>query len=382
MSGQSRRSSKDPILLYDSTDRSADLYWFSGFHAPDAYLAFGFGRRKLAVLSELEFNRGCKEGDFDEVLPLREWLDRAEQNREKGIGIAGVIAEIAEKEGVSRFQVPANFPLALARKLERLGVEVVVHEGELFPQRLIKSKREVSFVREGCAASAAGLERACQVLREAEIRYNRQLWWNGARLTSERLRFEVDLACMNRGARADQTIVAGGDQACDPHCRGSGPLKAGELIIVDVFPRVEKTGYFGDMTRTFLKGTPSDDQVRLVKSVRDAQKKALNAIRAGVQGSKVHRTVESHFERLGYQTGKVDGVYRGFFHSTGHGLGLEIHEGPRLGNGGAELQRGMVVTVEPGLYYPGLGGVRIEDVVCVTEDGCELLSNAPYDWIL
>ncbi len=381
MSGQNRSSSQDPVLLYDSTDRSADLHWFSGFHAPDPYVVFGFGRRKVAVLSELEFGRGCKEGDFDEVLSLREWRERAERDMGEGIGIAGVIAEVALREGVSRFQVPGNFPIALARKLETLGIEVAVPEGALFPQRLTKSKREASFVREGCAASAAGLERARQVLGESEIRHNR-LWWQGAVLTSERLRFEVDLACMRRGARADQTIVAGGDQACDPHCRGSGPLKPRELIIVDVFPRVEKTGYFGDMTRTFLKGTPGDEQVRMVKSVRDAQKKALKAIRAGVSGSKVHQCVVRHFERLGYQTGKSKGVYRGFFHSTGHGLGLEIHEEPRLGSGGQVLQSGMVVTVEPGLYYPGLGGVRIEDVVYVTEDGYELLSAAPYDWIL
>ncbi len=381
MPRQNLTSHDEPLLLYDSTDRSADLYWFSGFQAPDPFLVFGIAGRKIAVLSDLEYNRGKKEGDFDEVLSLKEWRDLAEKDMGAGVGMAGVIAEVALREGISQFRVPSSFPLGLARQLEGLGVNVVAAEEGLFPQRLIKSRKEAEAVREGCAASAAGLSRARQVLSESVIRKNR-LWWQGSVLTSERLRFEVDLACMQVGARADHTIVAGGDQACDPHCRGSGPLKPGELIIVDVFPRVEKTGYFGDMTRTFLKGTPSDAQVRLVQTVREAQKKALKAIRAGIEGSKIHQKVVQYFEKQEYLTGKSKGIYRGFFHSTGHGLGLEIHEEPRLGPGGKALQEGMVVTVEPGLYYPGLGGVRIEDVVYVTEKGVELLSSSPYEWIV
>lgn len=370
------------LLFFDSTDRSADLYYFGRFQAPDPFVAYRTPKgKKVAVLSALEYSRGLKEGEFDRIVSLEEIKEAAEKRLSVTAGYAEVIAEIAHGENIPVFRVPDTFPLGLAQKLQKLGVALEVAEGGLFPERLLKKRKEREAIREGCAASAAGLTRAAEILQESEIRKNK-IWWRGAALTSEILRFEIDLACLKLGARADQTIVAGGDQACDPHCRGSGPLRPNELIIIDVFPRVEATGYHGDLTRTYLKGTPTDAQSKLVETVRKAQTKALETIRTGVTGDQVHRKVVQYFEKKGYETRREDGEYRGFFHSTGHGLGLEIHEGPRLGPGSGELETDMVVTVEPGLYYPGLGGVRIEDVVRVTPKGAELLSDCSYHWVL
>jgi len=177
------------------------------------------------------------------------------------------------------------------------------------------------------------------------------------------------------------TIAAGGDQACDPHNRGSGPLRANELIVVDVFPRVAATGYYGDMTRTFLRGRASDAQRALVAAVRAAQLVARRAIRAGVIGRTIHQKVVDVFHQRGFETkhGKNGSV--GFFHGTGHGLGLAVHELPRIsGNVNTTLRHRSVVTVEPGLYYPGIGGCRIEDVVQVTSAQPKLLSRYHYDW--
>jgi Xaa-Pro aminopeptidase len=254
-----------------------------------------------------------------------------------------------------------------------------VSEGALFPERAIKSEREQAAVAEGNRASAAGIRAVEQVLRRAAIKSG-YLYFEGRKLTSERLRREADVACLYRGAVAAHTIVAGGDQACDPHCSGKGPLRANELIIVDVFPRVTATGYFGDMTRTFLKGRASTAQRRLVAAVREAQRMAIGSIKAGLNGSTVHRKVEEFFAREGFPTGKREKGHEGFFHGTGHGLGLEIHEYPRLGRTGGRLRAGMVTTVEPGLYYRGLGGCRIEDVVAVTGRGSEMLSRCHYRW--
>ncbi len=255
-------------------------------------------------------------------------------------------------------------------------------EGPLFPQRTIKTPAEAAAIREGNRCSACGIAAAERVLRASRIQ-GRRLIYRGAALTSERLKFAIEVACLEAGATSVNTIAAGGDQACDPHDRGSGPLRAHELIVVDVFPRVQATGYHGDMTRTFLRGRASEAQRALVAAVRAAQQAALRLIRAGVEGSAVHAAATEVFDRRGYRTTRSATRSVGFFHGTGHGLGLEVHEPPRLGaTARGALPRGAVVTVEPGLYYPGLGGCRIEDVVQVTSASPRMLSRFHYRWEL
>jgi Xaa-Pro aminopeptidase len=161
--------------------------------------------------------------------------------------------------------------------------------------------------------------------------------------------------------------VACGRQGCDPHEEGHGVLRANEPIILDVFPRSQKTGYFGDITRTVVKGRASEPVRKLYDTVARAQDLAFETIESGVRGAEVHRAVKDLFDREGYRTGRNHGCLQGFFHGTGHGLGLELHEAPRLAPTSEDVLRaGHVVTVEPGLYYPGLGGVRLEDVALVT----------------
>jgi Xaa-Pro aminopeptidase len=171
------------------------------------------------------------------------------------------------------------------------------------------------------------------------------------------------------------TIVAGGDQACDPHERGYGALYADSLIILDVFPRDAKTGYFGDMTRTVLRGRASEAQRKLWETVKAGQALALKRVKAGVDGMTIHKAIQELFAARGFPTEVRNGRRVGFFHGTGHGLGLEIHEHPRLQK--VVLKDRQVLTVEPGLYYPGVGGAREEDVVVVTKTGCRILSRFP-----
>jgi len=194
-------------------------------------------------------------------------------------------------------------------------------------------------------------------------------------LTSEILRAEIDSTILRAGGVPTGTIVAGGDQACDPHERGSGPLYVNSLIILDVFPRDAKTGYFGDLTRTVMHGRASEAQRKLWETVKAGQALALKKIRAGVDGMTIHEAIQDFFAQRGFPTQVREGRRVGFFHGTGHGLGLEIHEYPRLQK--VTLEEREVLTVEPGLYYPGLGGVRQEDVVVVTKNGCRMLSHFP-----
>ena len=215
--------------------------------------------------------------------------------------------------------------------------------------------------------------RAMEVLKASKSGAGKKLMWSGKTLTSEVLRAEIDSAILRAGGLPANTIVAGGNQACDPHERGSGPLKANSLIILDIFPRDAKSGYFGDMTRTVVRGRASDGQRRLWEAVREGQELALRKMKPGVDGLELHNAVKQFFTDRGFPTEVRDGKQVGFFHGTGHGLGLEIHEFPRFQK--TVFKVGQVLTVEPGLYYPGLGGVRIEDVAVVTKSGNRLLSR-------
>ena len=370
-----------PPLLYASTHHSADLLYYGRVDVHDPFLAFGLpDGTKVTVQSALEFGRVKKTGGFDRVLPLEEWRTRTRAKFGPKAGIPEIIATVVRGHGLRRFRVPDDFPAHLYVKLTKLGLRLDLAGGLLFPEREIKTAREAAHIREGNRLCSTGFHVAEQILRSARIK-GRTLVHRGKVLTSEGLRFALETAIREQGGDPRDTIVAGGDQACDPHERGSGPLRPHELIIIDIFPRVLATGYHGDMTRTYLKGRPREVQRRLVATVRVAQQRALRAIRAGVDGREVHRAVTACFEDAGYETRHGKGGSVGFFHGTGHGLGLEVHDPGRISPAvSAPLKPGSVLTVEPGLYYPGLGGCRWEDVVQVTATGSKMLSKHPYQW--
>lgn len=364
-------------LLYADTTRSADMLYFGRFSVPDPFIAFAARGKKIAVLNALEFGRAQKSSGFDTVLPLEPWLDKARAKSPKA-GAAEVIGLLARHYKLRAFDVASDFPIALADKLRAVGLKLTPVPA-LFPDREIKTPAEAAAIREGNRCSAAGIAAAEHLLRRSKIKTGK-LVLDGQPLTSERLKTAIEIACLEAGALSTDTIAAGGDQACDPHERGHGPLRARELIVIDVFPRVTATGYHGDMTRTFLKGRASEKQHHLVAAVRTAQLAALDVIRAGVNGRHVHQQCLNTFERHGFETKRTSKGSVGFFHGTGHGLGLDIHETPRVSTVDYVLKKGSVVTVEPGLYYPGLGGCRIEDVVQVTDTKPKLLSSFHYDW--
>ncbi len=364
-------------LLYADTARSADMLYFGRFSVPDPFIALSVRGQKVAVLNALEFGRAKKSAAFDTVLPLEPWLEKARAKDSKA-GVPEVIALLANHYKLRTFDVASEFPLALADKLRALGLQLTPVPA-LFPEREIKTTAEAAAIREGNRCSALGIGAAEALLRRSKIKAGK-LILDGKPLTSERLKIAVEIACLEAGALSIDTIAAGGDQGCDPHERGHGPLRANELIVVDVFPRVTATGYHGDMTRTFLKGRASAKQHDLVNAVRTAQLAALDAVRAGVNGRHVHQQCLNVFERHGFETKRTPKGSVGFFHGTGHGLGLDVHELPRMSSVDYTLKKGSVVTVEPGLYYPGLGGCRIEDVVQVTDGKPKLLSSFHYDW--
>ncbi len=367
-------------LLYADTHSCPDMLYFGRVEVHDPFIALGVRGKKITVQSPLELGRVRKTGAFDLVLSRETWLTRAQEIYGPKAGVAEIIAALAAEYRLRHFRVPDDFPGALYVKLTKLGLKLHFAAGLMFPEREIKSAWEAACIREGNRLCAVGYVTAEKILRAARIK-GRMLVHRGRVLTSEGLRFALETAIREQGGDPRDTIVAGGNQACDPHDQGSGPLRPNELIILDIFPRVVKTGYYGDMTRTYLKGRPSEAQRKLVATVREAQKRATKVIRAGVDGRLVHRAVTDCFAAAGYETrhGKTGSV--GFFHGTGHGLGLAVHDPGRMSPVVAyPLKKGSVMTVEPGLYYPGLGGCRWEDVVQVTATGTKPLSKHPYDW--
>jgi len=370
-----RRKPKPTRLIVAASDTDPDMLYATRFWAPDPFIFLERDGKRTLVLSDLEIDRARKQARADEFVMFSELEKEVQGKSKKAPPYEKVVAHFLKKRGVRSAIVPANFPLRYAEELAAQKIHLRAANGLFWPERETKSRREVQLMERALRITEVGLRRALEVLKASRPSRGKRLHWGGRPLTSEMLRAEIDSAVLRAGGIPAGTIVAGGDQACDPHERGHGPLYADSLIILDVFPRDAKTGYFGDMTRTVVRGRASEAQRKLWETVKAGQALALKTIKAGTDGMTIHRAIQDLFARCGFPTEVRNGRRVGFFHGTGHGLGLEIHEQPRLQK--IVLKEGQVLTVEPGLYYPGLGGARLEDVVLVTKTGCKILSRFP-----
>jgi len=366
----------DNLLLVADSEHDANMLYAVGLFVPDPFIYLRLRGRESIVLSDLEIDRARREVAHCRALSLSKYQEQLRASGVKSPGHAQVIAAILRERRIRRVRVPPNFPLGLALELKRLRVNVATASGHFFPQRELKQPGEVKKISAALMMAEVGMSEAMQVLRATKIGRDRRLLHHNVPLTSEKLRSVIDCAILQANGLAANTIVAGGKQGCDPHERGFGHLRAHEPIIIDIFPRSQKTGYFGDITRTVVRGRASEAVRRLYDTVQRGQSIAFKKVRAGVPTREVHGAVVNYFEQQGYPTGRRKGRMEGFFHGTGHGLGLEIHEAPRMGQfSQGKLTAGQVVTIEPGLYYPELGGVRLEDVALVTSNGARNLTR-------
>ena len=357
---------KDLLIVADS-ERDANMLYAVRMFVPDPFIYLRIRGSNIVVMSDLEIDRARVQAPHCHVASLSQFQQKLRRTGRKSLGFARIIRAILKEHKVSKVYVPSNFPLGLANELDKLDVRIKVKENGFFPKREIKTADEVKKISAALIMAEVGLSEAIQALKVSKIAKNRKLMYRNAPLTSEKLRSIIDTAVIQASGLASHTIVAGGRQACDPHESGYGPLRANEPIILDIFPRSQKTGYYGDITRTVVRGRASEAVHKMYETVLRGQKVAFNMMRPGTETSKIHEAVQQLFVKAGFKTGRVDGRMQGYFHGTGHGLGLEIHEAPRVGSASlGKLKAGQVVTVEPGLYYPDLGGVRLEDVALVT----------------
>jgi Xaa-Pro aminopeptidase len=363
-------------LLYAASETDADMLYATGFFAPDPFLFVQAGGRRTVVMSDLEMDRAKKQARVDRVLSWTRIAKRVEE-RGRRATVAEVVARVLRDLGVRRAEVPRAFPLGLAMEVDALGIRLDLVEDPFWPEREFKTAAEVRAIEAALRAAEGGLAAGIAALRSCRIGRDGYLRRHGRRFTAEDLRAAVNTRIMGEGCVPSHTICAPGDQAVDPHEEGRGPIRAHTPVVMDIFPRSEKTGYFGDLTRTVVRGRASARLHEVYAIVHEGVRIGHARLRAGVEGRQIHEEIQALFDRQGYRTGLRGGRMQGFFHGTGHGLGLEIHEPPSISKRPGALRAGHVVTVEPGLYYLGLGGVRIEDVALVTRTGSRNLTRAP-----
>lgn len=377
------KKSDPPVLMVGKSITNANLYYATGFLAPDSFAYISAEGKTYVLVSSMEKGRADKESKVDRVISDEEYglYEKMKATGDPDGAYADVLAELLKDIKTKSVSVPGHFPLKLAENLRARGIKIAVAELKIEEQRLIKSKEEISHIEKAQRVNEKGMAKAESLFKASTVK-DGILHYKGKPLTAEQVQREIEVVFVKNGFETTDSIVAAGPGAADPHFTGAGPIHANQMIVVDIFPFGKKDRYFADMTRTFVKGKPTKKMREMYDLVLEAQLTAIEAVKEGVTGKYVDDQVCDIFEKHGYGTPRTKSK-TGYIHSTGHGVGLEIHEAPRLSQTGVKtLKAGMVVTVEPGLYDPAVGGVRIEDLVVVTRTGCKNLTKYPKELII
>jgi Xaa-Pro aminopeptidase len=372
------------VLIHGDTMRSPEARHEVPVAIPDPILYVERNGDRHAIVGSFEVPRLAHLRDrlnahAPEEFGLDEFLEQG-MGREEAV--LQSLVRAARELGVTEAVVPHTFGLELADALRASGIQVRADRALFAGRRRAKNDAELAGIRRAQKAAEAGMTAGRDLLRRADAR-DGALFLDGEPLTCERIKADVEAAFNAHDASAEESIVSHGAQTAIGHDMGSGHVRAGEAVVFDLFPRDRESGCYADMTRTFVVGDVPDELREYHRLVKQALDEALAAIRPGVTGHDLMQATCDLFHEAGYPTplhkqpGEV--LADGFFHGLGHGVGLEVHEPPRLSRNGEELIPGDVVTVEPGLYRNGFGGVRLEDLVLVTEDGCENLTSFPYN---
>jgi Xaa-Pro aminopeptidase len=372
------------LLIFGDTDRCPELRHELPLHVGDAFVYAETGGRRVAVVWSNEGDRISVVEPSVEIVPSE--TISVDDLIEAGVDYYEIDAAHAVRSvqslGITRARVPGAFPLQVADALRAAGIELVTDQRFFDLRRRRKTELELDGIRRATRGAEAGMRAIAELLARSEAGDGgRSL--DGEPLTSELLRDAADAAFAEHGCRGDDMIVAHGAQAADGHHQGAGRLANDDVIVCDLFPRDLESTCFSDMTRTFSVGTADPELARWHEHTLAALEHVRGLVAPGADGAELYREVCRFYEGLGYPTrlsapeGTV--LREGFNHGLGHGVGLDVHEAPALSKRGHELMAGDVITLEPGLYRHGFGGVRLEDLVLVTDDGCETLTEFPYD---
>jgi Xaa-Pro aminopeptidase len=372
------------VLIHGDTVRSPELRHEVPVVIPDAFLYAEKDGRRTVVLHSLEIPRVREEAPELEIVPLEQLgADQLYTQGKQGWEIELELALRACRElGITQAIVPAGFPLGHADHLRANGVEIGVDRDFFNDRRRSKNETELRGIRNAQRACEAALDASRELLRRAQANGG-GLEVDGEPLTSERLKRVIEEVFADHGVEGSDMIVAHGPQAAVGHNMGSGQIAPSEPIVFDLFPKDKATGCYADMTRTYVVGEPPEELQQWYDLVKQALEVSTAGVKPGVNGRSLYEQVCTIFQNAGYKTqlnkepGEV--LEDGFFHGLGHGVGLEVHELPNMGRVGHDLVPGDVITIEPGLYRSGYGGLRLEDLVLVTKDGYEVITDYPYE---
>jgi Xaa-Pro aminopeptidase len=372
------------VLIHGDTIRSPELRHEVPVPIPDAFLYAEKDGRRVAILHSLEIPRVRDDAPGLEIVPLEQLgTDELFAQGMQGWQIELEVALRACRElALERAVVPPSFPLGHADYLRANGIDISIDRDIFNNRRRSKNVTEIEGIRRAQRACEAALDASRELLRNAQPN-GAGLEVDGDPLTCERIKRVIEDVFADHGVEGSDMIVSHGPQTAVGHNQGSGQIAANEPIVFDLFPRDQATGCYSDMTRTYVVGEPSGEVKEWYELVKRALETSTAEVKPGVNGRELFALVCDQFHEAGYKTqlhkepGEV--LEDGFFHSLGHGVGLEVHELPSLGRAGQDLVPGDVITIEPGLYRAGYGGLRLEDIVLVTADGCEVLTNYPYD---
>ena len=366
------------LIYSNSSTAKNDVKYISGFDAPDPVLLFCFPNQILLFVSEMEKGRAIKEVNKNVKVVSPSDITIRKKPSPKNIDY---ILEILKIKKIKKINVDREFPVWIYEFLKRkISVEVV--DLSVRKRRRKKSITEIDNIRYCQKIASLAVKVAIKTIEMSTIKNDKSLFLKGKSLTSEVVKKEVQKFLLDKEFSGQDIIIAGGSQSADPHERGSGKLFANSPIIIDIFPRNEKTKYWGDMTRTVCKGNPSPELLKMYKAVLFAQKRAIYSLKDGVNGADIHNSIVNFFDKSGFFTSMNNGIPSGFIHGTGHGVGLDIHESPRINSSKEKLKEGDIITIEPGLYYPSIGGVRIEDLILVQKNGYSVLGTCTKKFII
>jgi Xaa-Pro aminopeptidase len=371
------------VLIWADTLRSPEMRHEVPVVVPDPFLYVEREGERHVVITPFEVERvQGHDGLQPHAVEEFGWDDLVKQGipmEEVGLGTA---VRAVKELGVKKALVPTTFPLELADRLRAEGIEVTADRETFVRRRRVKSEAELAGIRRAQRGAEAGMDAARELFRRAEEKDGR-LILDGEVLTCERVKIAIQQAFTDLNLLCEEFIVSHGPQTAIGHEMGHGEIEPNEPIVLDLWPRDRESSCYADMTRTFVIGEPSEELVEYQKLVHEALQRSVEAVKPGVAGRDVYVLASEIFHEAGYPTGlhKRDGevLEDGFFHGLGHGVGLEVHEQPWLSRYPGELVEGDVVTIEPGLYRNGYGGCRLEDLVLVTRDGAELLTDYPYE---
>lgn len=373
---ESLQEHRSDAFMIVGNSNNADMYYSTHFFASDS---FAYIQTKdtdeILLVSEMERGRAEIESRVAQVRTLQEcnYRDKIKARGDPSVAYCDCLAEILQKHGARRIAVPRDFPYHIAQTLKEEGFSFEAIKSPFQQLRARKNESEIRDVRKVQDACNLAMKAAVDMIHKSEA-VDGKLNYHGFDLTAEKVRHQIDMTLLEHGCESEGTIVACGKGSANPHWEGTGVLRPDEPIVIDIFPRNKKSRYYADMTRTVIKGDASDRLADMYEAVLVAQQVATEMVSPGVKCSEIHSKVCDVFEERGYDTTRR-GSNMGFIHSTGHGVGLEIHEAPPVGERDVVLEEGNIITIEPGLYYPDVGGIRLEDLILVTKDGFENLTE-------